>query len=365
MKKKKLKKNRKVVREKDWEARHEDAFSHDKAKHRRAMTKLSEHARDESPLPKEFEPNGIVVSHTKKWAFVKKGDEELLCIVDERLENPQATLLAPGDEVLVEYEEGKPIVRGITPRRTRLGRPSPHANEKEQVVAANADVLVVVAAAAQPPFRAGLVDRYLIAAQVGGVEPVLCINKMDLVDDPPAEAQDYESLGMRVVFTSCERGEGIEELRSILRGKLSVLSGHSGVGKSSLLGMLDPNLHVVTQTISESTNRGRHTTTNAQLYEMSEGIRIIDTPGIRVLGLWGVGPEELALYFPEIAEATIACKFRDCTHTHEPTCGVQAAVESGELPRARYESYLRIRASLESETGTTPGRMTAKYQGQK
>lgn len=366
MKKKQFKKKRKLVRERDWENKHETAFSHDRAKHRRAQTKLTERPDEENPLPKDFTPNGRVVSHTKKYAFVLMGETLQLCLVDERLSSPDATLLAPGDEVLVEFEGEEAFVRGIVPRRTRLSRPaSAHAKVKEQVLAANADLLVVVAAAESPPFRPGLVDRFLIAAEIGGVTPVLCVNKMDLVDAEPPELAAYRALGIPVFCTSCETGEGMGAFREALQGKFSVVAGHSGVGKSTLLHALDAELQVITQPISESTNRGRHTTTNARLYRLEGGIDIIDTPGIRALGLWQVAPEELTGFFPDLAEAAERCKFRDCTHVHEPDCGVLAAVQDGTLQPERYESYLRIRASLESDTGMTPGRMTAKYQGDK
>ena len=139
-----------------------------------------------------------------------------------------------------------------------------------------------------------------------------------------------------------------------------MLSGHSGVGKSSLLNVLDPKLKLHTREVSEASQLGRHTTTVARLYGIDGDIRIIDTPGIRSLGLWEVSAEEVAYYFPEIAEAGEACRFRNCTHTHEPKCAVIEGVQSGAVLKGRYESYLRIRASLESETGTTPGRIAAQ-----
>ncbi len=360
MKKKHLeKKKRKTVRDRSWDDTHEFTFTHDLAKHRRATVKLPESAAASNPLPTNFTTNATVIAHSKKWAFVWMEGEERLCLVDERLKEEGATLIAPGDAVLVEFEgEGEDaLVRGVGPRRTSLSRPAgPHGHLAKQVVAANVDILIVVAAAAQPPFREGLVDRYLIAADVGEVQPILCINKMDLVEAEPEPVQTYRDLGVRVITTSCETGQGIPELREALSGSLSVLSGHSGVGKSSLLSTLDPALKTYTLPVSESSQRGRHATTGARLYELADGIRIIDTPGIRALGLWGVSPEEVAYYFPEIAELSMGCRFRDCMHTHEPQCAVREAVETGEVPQGRYDSYLRIRASLESETGNTPGR---------
>ncbi|MBI2422865.1 MAG: ribosome small subunit-dependent GTPase A [Candidatus Hydrogenedentes bacterium] len=360
MKKKKLKSKNQPVRTRNWEENHEHSFTHDRARHRRAQPVRSETAEDLDPLPSVFEPNGEVFSHSKKWAFVLKDGAEILCIIDERLKEQNATLLVPGDRVLVEYEEGQAIVRGVAPRLTRLSRPAgDHARVGEQIFAANLDVLLIVAAAKNPIFRPGLVDRYLIAAEQGGVDAVLCLNKIDLVEEMPEDLQLYRDLGMPVFPISCKTGAGIDPLLAHIRGKLCVLSGHSGVGKSTLLNRLDPDLDLDTQEVSQSTQRGRHTTTASRLYQLGGGTRIIDTPGIRALGLWRVDPEEVAFYFPELAAAAANCHFRNCTHTHEPDCGVKAGLDDGTVLPQRYASYLRIRASLESDENITPGRMFA------
>lgn len=361
------KKKRTRVRTKDWEEGHEFSFTHDRIRHRRAKFAVSEVATEIKTLPHDFKPNATVISHSKKWAFVMMDDQEILARIDERLIEREATLLAPGDNVFLERPaettDAEYVVLGIAPRRTKLCRPAgPEARLVEQVFAANIDALIVVAAAADPPFKAGLVDRYLIAAEMGGVEPLLCVNKMDLVTQEPKELAGYRDLGVTVITTSCTSGQGLDTLRDALRGKLSVLSGHSGVGKSSLLNVLDPALEIHTREVSEASQRGRHTTTAARLYEIDGDIRIIDTPGIRSLGLWEVSAEEVAYYFPEIAEVGAACRFRNCTHTHEPKCAVLEAVQEGNVLKGRYESYLRIRASLESDTGTTPGRIAPQHR---
>ena len=346
---KKRKKKRNLVRERDWESKGEFAFTHDRIKHRRAVPKISD-AAPQAPLPTEFTPNALVIGHSKKWAFVEYEGEELLCKIDERLQEEITTLIAAGDRVLVEFEGDEPFVRGIAPRTSKLSRKAPeHSRLEEQVFAANVDLLIVVAAVADPPLRPGLIDRYLIASQVCGIESILCVNKMDLVDAEPPEVQHYRDMGIRVFNTSADTGQGLDDLRDALRGKLNVLSGHSGVGKTSLINALDPAVRLFTQPVSENTGRGRHTTTGARLFELSDGTRIIDTAGIRALGLWGVSPGEVSQYFPDLAEHAIACKFRDCTHTHEPECAVRDAIERGEIPKARHESYLRIRKSLEEE----------------
>ncbi|MCX5759522.1 MAG: ribosome small subunit-dependent GTPase A [Candidatus Hydrogenedentes bacterium] len=342
---KKRQKKGPAVRTRDWTTGHEFAFSHDRARHRKAA---SVPAPPEPDLaPEAVKPNAVVVSHTGRWAFIQIKGREFMAEIDGRLGRGDATVLAPGDEILVEFADDTPIVRGIAPRRSKLSRLA-HVNSAlaEQIIAANVDLLVVVAAAARPNFKPGLVDRYLIAAQVGNVEPVLVVNKMDLVDAEPNEVHLYREIGMSVFATSCETGEGIEALRAVLAGKLSVVAGHSGVGKSSLLNALDPSIDLATQEVSQSNEKGRHTTANARLHTLSGGIRVIDTPGARNLGVWNVSPEEVAYYFPELAEAGAGCRFRDCTHTHEPGCAVRQSVEAGGTPEARYASYLRIRDSL-------------------
>lgn len=349
----KKRKKRTEARERKWQDAHEYAFTHDRVKHLRAKLRVTD-AAPQAPLPSAFEPNGFVIAHSKKWAFVKLDTGERLCKIDERIVNEDSSFLAPGDWVLVEFEGDDAFVRGIGPRRTKLSRPAPaNARPREQVFAANIDRLIVVASAADPAFNPGLVDRYLIAAQVSGVEAVLCVNKVDLVETLPPELPSYRELGVRVFCVSCKTCAGIETLRDALRDSTCVLSGHSGVGKTSLLNVLDPNLRLFTQEVSEITGKGRHTTTGARLYELTGGIRIIDTPGIRALGLWRVSPEEMTYYFPDLAECATACHFRDCTHTHEPRCAVLTGVDEGRISRLRYDSYLRIRKSLEEDRKRT------------
>ena len=343
---KKRKKKQRRVRKADWESQQDVTYSRDLKRHLRTNTAVSD-AAPAPDIPDDFEPNGLVISRSRKWAFVQWDGREDLCKLTDDLAQ-RGTSVAPGDRVLIEEIEGSPWVRAVAPRRSKLSRPAmEHAESDEQVFAANVDVLVVVAAAKKPAFKPGLVDRYLIAADVGGVEPILCFNKTDLIETEPPELQAYRDLGIRVIKTSCESGEGLEELRSILRGKTSMFAGHSGVGKSSLLNALQPDLDLDTREISESTKKGRHTTTTAKLFRLDDGISVIDTPGIRALGLWEVSPEEVAYYFPEIAQHAAGCKFRDCTHTHEPNCAVRDAVDSGAISKHRFESFRRIRESLE------------------
>jgi ribosome biogenesis GTPase len=339
----------KIVRTRDWEDKHELSFTHDRAKHRKALgAPVVPYA---PPIPADqVKPNAVILSHSGHYAFVHHEGEEKLCVLDPILGDPQSTVLAAGDEVLVEFieEAPYPVVRAVLERRSKLSRLAHvHSKLAEQVIAANIDFLVVVASALKPRFKPGLVDRYLITADIGGVCPVVVINKIDLVDEEPEELAGYRELGFDVFTTSCVTGTGIDSLRETLRGKLSVFAGHSGVGKSSLLNALDPALDLTTNEVSAANDKGRHTTTGARLHFLKSGLRIIDTPGARNLGIWGVSYEEIAYYFPELAEIATSCRFRNCTHTHEPDCAVRDAVETGAMSKRRYDSYLRIRASLQ------------------
>lgn len=331
-------KGRQKVRTHAWERVHDEAPSVDRMR--------SQSLPDAPPVgDPSIEPNAILVAYSGQWAWVQWDGKEHLCRIDERVVERTSDALASGDLVRVEWEGSEPMLRGVAPRRTRLSRF--HGDGREQVIAANIDVLVIVSAAAQPRFKAGVVDRYLITAERGGVEPILCLNKMDLVEGEPPAIQTYRDLGLRVIDTSCVTGLGVDMLRESLRGRLSALAGQSGVGKSSLINALDPRHGVEVREVSRLTEKGRHTTRRARLYELEGDIRIIDTPGVRQLGIHGLAAEEIDLYFPEIAEAARQCRFRDCRHIQEPGCAVRAAVERGELANVRYASYRRMLEAIE------------------
>lgn len=341
-----VKKNR-PVRKRTWDTEDWDTLAREGRARRE--DNLPSSARRTENYFSDCEANGVVVSPYGVLAFVLEGTEECLCRVHDKLVDGKSSILAPGDLVRIEQTTQGPVVCAVKTRVNKLSRPAIGRN-REQVIAANIDLAVIVASVSGPPFSPGLIDRYLVAAQAGGVTPIVCINKIDLAGDDMQGAAMYRELGLTVVATSCKTGEGIDGLRAQLLGKTSVLAGHSGVGKSSIVNALDPNVTIHTREISESTNKGRHTTSASRLYRLDGGIRIIDTPGVKQLGLWGVTPAELDYYFPEIASTSPTCRFRDCTHTHEPKCAVRDAVESGAIARVRFESYLRIRASLAEKT---------------
>jgi ribosome biogenesis GTPase / thiamine phosphate phosphatase len=252
--------------------------------------------------------------------------------------------VAVGDRVL--FSPARRSIQEVLPRRTALSRADPHNANLERVIAANVDVVVNVVSFKSPPLHPGLIDRYLIAIGKSGAEPLVCVNKIDLLasQEELHPIRPYQDAGIPVVFCSAASGAGLAELSAALAGKLCVFSGHSGVGKSSLLNALDPRLEIATGSVSAANEKGRHTTTSSALYSLPNGATVIDTPGIREFGLWDISKNDLRRYYQEFT--THQCAFSDCTHTHEPDCEVKQAVASGKISKARYESYTRILATL-------------------
>lgn len=270
-------------------------------------------------------------------------------------DNPDdESLLAVGDWVelaRVPDESGKGVIVHVRQRTSRLFRQSP-AERQVHVIAANVERAFFVHAVTQPYFSRRLLDRHLIAAEVGEVEPVIVFNKVDLGIPPDVEhaiAFYRDRLGIRTCLTSTVTGEGIEQVRSAMEGVTSVLVGASGVGKSALVNAcFGMNLQTV-RTISRKYQRGRHTTTNARLFHLPGGGQLIDTPGLREFALARIAPEELAFYFHDFDPYYPDCKYLPCTHTHEPDCAVRAAVDRGDIESERYESYVLIFESLNEQ----------------
>ena len=312
---------------------------------------------------------GMVVGLFPGGAVVRCGKEALLCGLVGTFRAPEgSSALTLGDTVTValakaehhseaqadkQRADGMILARG--PRRTALSRPQPRSAKRrdeygaevfEKVVAANMDVLLIVVATCQPSMRPALLDRFLIIAERGELRPVVVINKIDLRPADERLVADFRAMGVEVFTCSAITGAGIDVLRLALKDKRSVLAGPSGVGKSALVNALVPGANVVTREIRMKDQRGRHTTSTAIVYDLPDGGMLVDTPGVRELGMH-LTRTELAWYFPELEAVAPQCKFNDCTHTHEPSCAVLAAVAAGKILPRRYTSYLRILETLE------------------
>ena len=247
-----------------------------------------------------------------------------------------------GDRVLFRPSgEDEGMIERVEPRRGVLVRAS---RGREHVMVANVDQLLIIASVVEPPLKPNLIDRYLISAEQGGVRPLIVVNKIDLID--PAEIQPivglYSQLGYQVLVTSAAAHCGIAELRDVLRGRETALCGQSGVGKSSLLNVIQPGLALRVRSVSEESHKGRHTTSTAELIRLELGGWVVDTPGIRQFELWDVIPEEVEGFFLEFRPFVPDCRYPGCTHTHEASCAVKFAVEERLITQQRYASYLRI-----------------------
>lgn len=265
--------------------------------------------------------------------------------------NTATNPVAVGDVVVYESDNGLPtlenpaVIKSVQERRNYVIRKSANLSRQAHIIAANIDQAFIVVTLDFPEVKLPFLDRILVTCEVYNVHPVIVLNKTDLFREAYSEQLEafhriYEGAGYRVMEVSALKGEGVDALRESCRDRISLFSGVSGVGKSSLIKAMDPGLELKIGEISEAHLQGRHTTTFYEMYPLSSGGFIIDTPGIRGFGLVDIEPEEIALYFPEMLKASEGCRFTPCTHTHEPGCAVKAAVEEGTVSYERYSSYL-------------------------
>lgn len=266
--------------------------------------------------------------------------------------------IAVGDKVEVEIEdeaENTAMITGISDRRNYINRQSPRGRHQHHIIAANLDQSFLIATLKEPRTSQGFIDRFLVASEMYHVKPAVLFNKSDLYKKKEQEKFEqwkemYEAIGYKVFLTSTKENKGIEPVQEELREKITLFSGHSGVGKSSLLNVLLPDLQLRTQDVSEWSGKGMHTTTFAEMFDLPLGGAIIDTPGMREFGLVDLSKQELSHYFPEMRDRLNGCQFNNCLHFNEPECAIKDAVNSGEINEDRYVSYLTILDSVEEKS---------------
>lgn len=297
---------------------------------------------------------GLVVKNTGSWYVVKADGEERMvnCKIkgNFRLKGIRTTNpVAVGDRVVVaENADGTGFITQITPRRNYIIRRASNLSKESHIIAANLDQAFLVVTFAAPMTATVFIDRFLATAEAYRVPVVIVVNKMDLLDDEWREFVDsfaylYETIGYQVCCVSAETGDGNAELQSLLKGKVTLFSGNSGVGKSTLINRLIPGLDLKTAAISEAHQTGMHTTTFSEMYPLPDGDGyIVDTPGVKGFGTIDFNVEEVSHYFPEIFRESAGCKYGNCTHTHEPGCAVKLALEEHRISESRYASYLSI-----------------------
>ncbi|MBQ2958462.1 MAG: ribosome small subunit-dependent GTPase A [Alistipes sp.] len=292
---------------------------------------------------------GIVTSATGSWYEVATEVGTLNCRIRGRLRLKGVRSTNPvvvGDRVVVEPDGDSSVIVEIVPRRNYVIRRASNLSKESHIIAANIDHALLIVTLHSPTTPKEFVDRFLITCEAYKVPVSIVLGKADtLTEEWAAEAEEftaiYEDAGYEVLRLSSTTGEGVEHIRAMLRGRTTLVAGNSGVGKSTLIGSIDPTLDIRTGEISDSHQQGKHTTTFSTMYPL-EGGYIIDTPGIKGFGLIDIDDKELCRYFPEMMRLAPECRFYNCTHTHEPGCAVTEAVKEGRVAWSRYESYLKI-----------------------
>ncbi len=302
---------------------------------------------------------GQIIRHQSGFYTVMSGDTRVVCQLRGKLKRlrKDGDIAAVGDFVRIErLTDGSGVIEEVLPRGSALVRLAPTARGVyRQIMLANPDQVVIVFSCAQPSPHLRMLDRFLVIAEKQSLPPLIVANKVDLVGLERAQEmfRMYPPLGYPVIFTSARGGQGVDELRERLSGRLSALAGPSGVGKSSLLNAVQPELGLAVREVSGTTQKGRHTTVVREMFPLRAGGFVVDLPGIRSLALWDTEPEELDGYFPELRDLVAECQYNDCTHHAEPGCAVRAAVEDGRVHRERYVSYLRLRFGDPYESAVT------------
>lgn len=297
---------------------------------------------------------GIVIKSTGSWYIVQSTDGQTYnCRIKGSFKTQgikSTNPLAVGDNVSFKEEaneKGVGVIHSIHPRHNYLIRKATKLSSQSHIIAANIDYAVLVISLVFPRTSSGFIDRFLLTAEAYHIPSILVFNKIDLYEGELLEQLQawmdiYKKIGYPVVALSAKKGEGIEALKELIKGKTNLFSGHSGVGKSKLINAIQPGLQLKTADVSLFSQKGTHTTTFAEMHALDMGGYIIDTPGIKGFGLVDFVPAEVPAYFPEMRKVSRQCKFNNCMHTHEPGCAVIKAVENGEIAQSRYNNYLAI-----------------------
>lgn len=300
---------------------------------------------------------GVVTKSTGSWYLVKTEDHRIWqCRIKGkfRIQGIKSTNpIAVGDNVEIEVEDeqiSQALINKLYDRENYIVRKSINLSKQTHIIAANIDQALLVVTLANPRTSFGFIDRFLVTCEAYHVPAKLIFNKIDIYEQEDLEFLDdicemYDRIGYECLQTSTVKNIGIDKVREIVRDKTSLISGHSGVGKSSLINLLVPDLNLKTTEISDYSSKGVHTTTFAEMHDLPEGGQIIDTPGIRELGIVEIAEEELSHYFPEMREELQNCKFNNCKHLNEPGCAIKKAVDESKISLIRYESYLSILAN--------------------
>ncbi|MFI3332793.1 MAG: ribosome small subunit-dependent GTPase A [Rikenellaceae bacterium] len=293
---------------------------------------------------------GVVIRATGSWYEVLAEGQRYNCRIRGRLRLKGARSTSPvvvGDVVQFEADtEENYVISEITPRRNYIIRRASNLSKESHIIAANIDRAILVATLFSPTTATEFIDRFLVTCEAYKIPATIILAKVDLAQKEREAMEEfiatYNSAGYEVVEVSATEGVGLERVKELLQGHTTLISGNSGVGKSTLIGAIEPDIEIKTGEISSSHHKGKHTTTFSTIYPLSIGGYIIDTPGIKGFGLLDIDDDELWHYYPEMMKYGTECQFYNCTHTHEPKCAVVRAVESGEIAYSRYESYLKI-----------------------